>query len=357
MSVGGNMVVHVTVITPFAQIDGILEFPEERWMECALSTKAFLPFRPLQRLNSYHGVYNGWQLKLYNLQSFLDLVGKGIDDIWLRLRTTEARIQVDMNHRTDDVNHIDRLKSLVSSDDEVILGDLVSKEKASMLHLTISLMSDQERMVDDATVRFCYEGPEETCCICLEQMCPGDMLRRLPCLHDMHAGCAMNVLPKTGSCPLCRGPLLCSLHACSLGMPDQAQTSSIDLSGNFVVPPTLREGRISHGNIRRLPDSRMVHEAEAYRVSSAPPTRPRESGGPGELREASRPVSSNSRREHAADLLPSHPDERTRSSSRSRRLLARVKSALSKVPSRIPRIPWGRRSEPVHSFTGRPETA
>jgi len=177
------MKVQVTIITPFAQIDGTLECPEKYWMRCSLSANIF---PQLRRLTDYNGVYNNWHLKLYNLQSFLGLLGKGIDDIWLRFRTTQARIQVDLNHVTESLNHIDTLKSLVSNDDEVVLGDLVTAEQAPMLHLTISLMSDEERMVDDSTVRFCCAGPKDICCICLDQMrqvmCSDDYLVYMTCM-------------------------------------------------------------------------------------------------------------------------------------------------------------------------------
>merc|ERR1712224_891227 len=97
----------------------------------------------------------------------------------------------------------------------------MGKDQLSRLHVSITLLSDEELAVDDVTLRFCEEGRTlkgaENCCVCLEPMCTGDMLRRLPCFHHMHAGCAMSVLPRTGCCPLCR----CSIVGGGLGVPDQ----------------------------------------------------------------------------------------------------------------------------------------
>merc|ERR1711976_1017892 len=79
------------------------------------------------------------------------------------------------------------------------------------VHISISLLRDTERAVDDLTVL--YRETEETayraeiCCICLEPMASGDMCRRLGCLHSLHAGCAMKFLPTTPSCPVCRSSL------------------------------------------------------------------------------------------------------------------------------------------------------
>merc|ERR1712224_746078 len=99
----------------------------------------------------------------------------------------------------------------------------MGKDQLSRLHVSITLLSDEELAVDDVTLRFCEEGRTlkgaENCCVCLEPMCTGDMLRRLPCFHHMHAGCAMSVLPRTGCCPLCR----CSIVGGGLGVPDQLQ--------------------------------------------------------------------------------------------------------------------------------------
>ena len=48
--------------------------------------------------------------------------------------------------------------------------------------------------------------PEElrSCCVCLEDVCPGDQVRTLPCLHTFHSACAEEWLRKKKVCPLCQ---------------------------------------------------------------------------------------------------------------------------------------------------------
>merc|ERR1719316_887439 len=48
--------------------------------------------------------------------------------------------------------------------------------------------------------------PEElrSCCVCLEDVCVGDAVRTLPCLHTFHAKCAEDWLAKKKVCPLCQ---------------------------------------------------------------------------------------------------------------------------------------------------------
>ena len=48
--------------------------------------------------------------------------------------------------------------------------------------------------------------PEElrSCCVCLEDVCPGNKVRTLPCLHTFHAACAEEWLKKKKVCPLCQ---------------------------------------------------------------------------------------------------------------------------------------------------------
>merc|ERR1719191_2370463 len=98
-----DLKIQVSLVTPFAQIDGILECAATNWTKIVLSTKIF---PQMQRLTDYHGVCKDWRLKLHNLQSFLGLVGKDMDDIWLRFRKTEARIQIELRyHLAEGVNH------------------------------------------------------------------------------------------------------------------------------------------------------------------------------------------------------------------------------------------------------------
>jgi hypothetical protein len=48
--------------------------------------------------------------------------------------------------------------------------------------------------------------PEElrVCCVCLEDVCCGNRVRTLPCLHTFHADCAEEWLKKKKVCPLCQ---------------------------------------------------------------------------------------------------------------------------------------------------------
>jgi len=48
--------------------------------------------------------------------------------------------------------------------------------------------------------------PEElrSCCVCLEDVCCGNKVRTLPCLHTFHADCAEEWLKKKKVCPLCQ---------------------------------------------------------------------------------------------------------------------------------------------------------
>lgn len=51
--------------------------------------------------------------------------------------------------------------------------------------------------------------PEElrSCCVCLEDVCVGNSVRTLPCLHTFHADCAEQWLQKKKVCPLCQFPI------------------------------------------------------------------------------------------------------------------------------------------------------
>lgn len=51
--------------------------------------------------------------------------------------------------------------------------------------------------------------PEElrSCCVCLEDVCVGNHVRTLPCLHTFHSACAEEWLQKKKVCPLCNFPI------------------------------------------------------------------------------------------------------------------------------------------------------
>ena len=48
--------------------------------------------------------------------------------------------------------------------------------------------------------------PEElrSCCVCLEDVCQGQRVRTLPCLHTFHADCVEEWLKNKKTCPLCQ---------------------------------------------------------------------------------------------------------------------------------------------------------
>lgn len=202
------MKIGVTIITPFAEIDGILEFPAERWASCKLSP---CMLRSIIRVSEVLGICtdgeeSSWRLRLGCLSAFPCVQPLGMGDVWKRLRTTVARIEVQSPKGVPLVRET-LMTPLMNEEDEVSLG-VLCKEYVSNVHLSISLLGDAERAVDDLTVMF-RETDEtacraEACCICLEPMSVGDMCRRLACLHSFHAGCAMRCLPETPACPVCR---------------------------------------------------------------------------------------------------------------------------------------------------------
>jgi E3 ubiquitin-protein ligase Arkadia len=51
------------------------------------------------------------------------------------------------------------------------------------------------------TERVCGGGGE--CAICLGDVCDGDTLVTLPCLHKFHAQCCGDWLKRQAKCPLC----------------------------------------------------------------------------------------------------------------------------------------------------------
>jgi len=201
----------VTIVTPFAEVDGFLEFPQERWSSCRLSPHVL---RQFVRVSDVLGVCtegdeSSWRMRLGNLCQFPCVHPSTITDIWQRLQNTNARIEVQAPNGVP-AARANMLRPLINEDDEVCLGGL-DQEFTKGLHFYITLFMDAERVVDDLTVVF--REKEETayraeiCCICLEPMATGDMCRRLACLHSLHAGCAMKFLPETPSCPVCRSSL------------------------------------------------------------------------------------------------------------------------------------------------------
>jgi len=202
----------VVVTTPFAQVNGTLEFPEKQWSSCRLSPSVL---RKMLRISDVEGIHarrepsfsdGGWRLRLQSLHPFPGVQPPQLADIWYRLRATPARIEA----WGLEGNFFHDAGPLVNEDDEWQLG-LLDKDLVDGLHLSISLLRDAELAVDDVTVMFqethVPASKEEVCAICLEPMRAGEMCRRLPCLHCLHAGCAMTLLPEAPSCPVCRSSI------------------------------------------------------------------------------------------------------------------------------------------------------
>lgn len=48
------------------------------------------------------------------------------------------------------------------------------------------------------------DGSLTNCTICLEELAPGDVLKRLPCQHDFHSDCLDTWLKTKACCPICQ---------------------------------------------------------------------------------------------------------------------------------------------------------
>ncbi|GLC54051.1 hypothetical protein PLESTB_000818300 [Pleodorina starrii] len=48
------------------------------------------------------------------------------------------------------------------------------------------------------------DGCLATCTICMEEVAPGDVLKRLPCLHEFHGDCVDTWLKTKACCPICQ---------------------------------------------------------------------------------------------------------------------------------------------------------
>lgn len=209
----------VTITTPFAEVDGTLGYPEHLWETCKLSPRVL---RRMARISDVMGVhaprqetlsFNCWRLRMRDLHPFPCVQPPLFADIWQRLQATTARIEI----WSPPEALLGDIRPLVNEDDEVCLGS-VDRGLVKGLHISVLLLRDAELAVDDVTVRFREperghaagksEGQEEVCCVCLEPMLAGEMCRRLACLHCLHAGCAMTLLPEVPCCPVCRSSIV-----------------------------------------------------------------------------------------------------------------------------------------------------
>ena len=55
---------------------------------------------------------------------------------------------------------------------------------------------------DDITGRLSQDN--RSCCICMDDFKPGDVAKRLPCLHMYHETCVDEWLRTNGCCPICK---------------------------------------------------------------------------------------------------------------------------------------------------------
>jgi len=202
------------VITPFAEASGVLTVwhsarTADRSPCCHLypeMARCLSPDHTPSRWSA-SGNFLGQSLEivLHEFRPFTCIIHHDVDDMWHRMRSLPARLLM----RTKvqgcwDVEQVENGRPL-----------LLPLYNTDQLHISISLLTEQEWVADDVMERFvevaCPGEQQEECCICLEPMLPCQMLRRLPCFHRLHAGCAMvpGGILQSQRCPLCR----CSLFA------------------------------------------------------------------------------------------------------------------------------------------------
>lgn len=207
----GRLRFPITFTTAFAQVEGVLEVPAAHWATCKISAKRLSHVYCLSETLGVNGASRGWEsfwcLRLEHMHEFPCSQSTPIQDVFARLRDTLARIEF---HGPSQRANPGAANVLLNGDDEVCLGSIVDFDHMDDLHLSISLLNDVERGIDDATSLFRemddhFVGTErETCCICLERIAVGHMCRRMACLHRLHAGCAMRLLTRKPNCPICR---------------------------------------------------------------------------------------------------------------------------------------------------------
>lgn len=209
----------VTITSPFATAEGVLELPASKWSDCTLSSASFQALRPQTGMlgvtpksvqatsgsssstgsscssHEQHAHWDAWVLRLTDIRSSPGMGHQGGDDIWGRLQHVPARISI-----TD-------IESGVHVGPEY-LKELDMVSASSRLHISVSLLTLVERAIEQATQGITVDSSSScrgaTCCICLETMELNDEVRQLQCNHCMHTSCTMVVLSKSRHCPLCR---------------------------------------------------------------------------------------------------------------------------------------------------------
>jgi len=237
----------VTITTPFAEVEGLLAFPEKHWSSCKLSPCVL---RKMIRVTDVLGVHaprsesmmdGGWRLRMLDMHPFPCVQPPLYADVWERLRATTARIEIWAPQEA----LLRDARALVNEDDELAVG-LVDVRLAGEMHVYVSLLRDSELAVDDVTVRFREQvggaaAKDEVCSVCLEPMLPGEMCRRLACLHCLHAGCAMTLLPEVPCCPVCRSSIVPPEVPLSR-MPETPRAANSQVLSRIPGTPTSEQG-------------------------------------------------------------------------------------------------------------------
>jgi hypothetical protein len=191
-----------------------LEFSMQQWFSCKLSANMFSSIYRLSDVLGVNGAFVPgqaiyWQLNLSHVSQYPCMQPPPAGHLWRRLQAFPARIEIQAPEGLDGLQN----GQILEGSDYVHLGQ-IEADLAKSLHLNITALSIPERQIHDHTTAFKEmenEGDDDAtgdmCCICLEPMKRKEMCRRLPCNHQLHAGCAMTFLPARPSCPVCRRPV------------------------------------------------------------------------------------------------------------------------------------------------------
>eukprot|EP00929_Paragymnodinium_shiwhaense_P120687 TRINITY_DN92707_c0_g1_i1.p1 TRINITY_DN92707_c0_g1~~TRINITY_DN92707_c0_g1_i1.p1 ORF type:complete len:486 (+),score=67.33 TRINITY_DN92707_c0_g1_i1:228-1685(+) len=249
--------VGITILAPFGEMHGTLELPKQHWSSCRLSPKLFTSIYRVSDTLGVNGAFipgKGiyWQLRLGKLHAYPCVAPPEAADVWYRMEKCVGRVKIEAPESMQLP-----MRQLVNKSDTLPLA-AVDPDEAHQVHLTISLFTDAERIIDDVTLLYREQEKtarlDEVCCLCLDPMLPGEACRRLPCLHSMHAGCAMTLLPTKPSCPVCRASVC----------PEAALPA--------LLPSTPERTALRRNRVPRLPPSGLTPLAAA--VSTALPTLP-----------------------------------------------------------------------------------
>lgn len=222
--------IHVIVHTPFTDVRGLLLLRgNDNQLDTTIDTSMFRfawknKFHPTSSLRLFFA-----PAKDPSDSSFVN----STEDVWKRLNNdgeTLSRIHVMSKQvgRTCPFGvHMGRNKIVKS----LTCGDGMKVREILQVDgiLFVPLLREREQIVYDTTEPYwgfesCNKSLED-CCICLEPMTTFQRIRRLPCMHSLHAACALHFLPKSLKCPLCRHGLQPD-HTCDLD--DEMEDDSYD---------------------------------------------------------------------------------------------------------------------------------